>query len=259
MLMFRAILICLPMIFAALGSRAQGSIVPQSNVGIVYNEERTFNLRLSTGRSISAGMEFGKLRTYNKTKTWQVSLGELKHPKEQRQSADPRASRAFRPFVYGKKNSLFVLRAGWGAKRYFSEKAKQKGVAIGMSYSIGPSLGLVKPYYLALAHEGGTTNSYRVLHQKYSEGNAEIFLDNTRILGASPFTRGFSETSLLPGGNASIAYHMDWGAFDEMVKALEIGLMVDVFSKKTPIFVSGEQNKQIFFNFFINFQFGKRR
>lgn len=255
----RALLICLTLTLIALESRAQGSIAPQTNVGIIYNQERTFNLRASTGRNLSIGMEFGKLRTYNRTKTWSIYFGELKHPKEQRQSADPRASRAFRPFVYGKQNSLFVLRAGWGAKRYFSEKAKQKGVAIGMSYSIGPSLGILKPYYLALAHEGDINTAYRILHQKYSESNATIFLDNTRILGASPFTRGIGESSFLPGGNATIAYHMDWGAFDEMVKALEIGLMIDVFSKKAPIFVSSTQNKQFFMNFFVNVQFGKRK
>jgi hypothetical protein len=78
------------------------------------------------------------------------------------------------------------------------------------------------------------------------------------VLGASPFTRGLGELSLLPGGNASIAYHMDWGAFDEMVKALEIGLMADVFVKKAAILVS-DYNQQVFFNFFVNLQFGKRR
>jgi hypothetical protein len=259
LLMLRLLLTCLTFFLIVHQSRAQGSFTPPTKVGIVYNQERTFNFRVSTGKSMSIGVEFGKLRTYNKTKTWSLYLGELKHPKEQRQSADPRASRAFRPFVYGKQNSLFVLRAGWGAKRYFSEKAKQKGVAIGMSYSIGPSLGILKPYYLALAHEGDINTAYRVIHQKYFEGNAHIFLDNTRILGASPFTRGIGESSFLPGGNATIAYHMDWGAFDEMVKALEIGLMVDVFSKKAPIFVSSEQNKRVFINFFINFQFGKRK
>lgn len=258
--MIRIAILCLSIALLSLESRAQGVLAPQNNkVGIVYNQETTFNLRLATGRSLSVGVEFGKLRTYNKTKTWNINLGELKHPKEQRQSADPRASRAFRPFVYGKQNSLFVLRGGWGVKRYFSEKAKHKGVAIGMSYSIGPSLGLLKPYYLALAHEGDINTAYRVYHQKYSADNAPIFLDNTRILGASPFTRGIGEMGFLPGGNAAIAYHMDWGAFDEMVKALEIGIMVDVFTKKAPIFVSDEQNKQVFINFFLNMQLGKRK
>lgn len=255
----RLLLCCLAITLFALNSRAQGSLVPSTNVGIIYNEETTFNLRVSTNRSLAMGVEFGRLRTYNKTKTWTLSLGELKHPKEQRQNSAPRASNAFRPFVYGKRNSLFVLRAGWGAKRYFSEKAKHKGVAVGISYSIGPSLGLLKPYYLALAYGSDLNTSFRIIHQKYSEGNADIFLDNARILGASPFTRGLGECSFLLGGNASLAYHMDWGAFDEMVKAMDIGIMVDLFSKSAPIFVSNTQNKQLFINFFVNLQFGKRK
>jgi hypothetical protein len=257
--MMRALLISMTMFLAAVSGRAQGSYPQKTGVGIVYNQERTFNIQAATNRNLSIGLGFGKLRTYDKTKTWNISLGELKHPKEQRQSADPRASRAFRPFVYGKQNSLFVLRSGWGGKRYFSEKAKQKGVAIGASYSIGPSLGMLKPYYLALAHEGGFNTSYRVIHQKYTPGNAAIFLDNTRILGASPFSRGIKETSFLPGGNAAVALHMDWGAYDEMVKALEIGFFVDFFLKKASIFVSDEQNKNVFMGFFVNVQFGKRR
>ncbi|MBL7828322.1 MAG: hypothetical protein JNJ57_16950 [Saprospiraceae bacterium] len=257
--MLRVYLFILTLTMLAHSAGAQGNIAPSQNVGIVYNTERTSNLRLSTNRSFALGMEFGKLRTYYKTKTWYVNLGEIKHPKEQRQSADPRASRAFRPFVYGKENNLFALRAGWGAKRYYSEKARQKGVAVGVSYSIGPTLGLLKPYYLALAYQGENNASFRVIHQRYTEGNSSIFLDNTRILGASPFSRGFDEISVLPGLNASIAYHMDWGAFDEMVKALEIGLMLDLFGKKAPVFVNDDRNKQLFLNFFVNLQFGKRK
>jgi hypothetical protein len=62
----------------------------------------------------------------------------------------------------------------------------------------------------------------------------------------------------MPGGSASVALHMDWGAFDEFVKAVEIGAILDVFPKKLPILIS-EENNQVFLNFFINFQFGKRR
>jgi len=238
--------------------QSQGIKPPATGVGIIYNSETAFNLKLTTNRSFAPGLEFGRLRTYYKTTYYHISIGELKHPKEHRQSAEPRGSRSFRPFVYGKQNNLFMLRGGWGVKRYFSEKAKQKGVAMGVSYAFGPSLGLLKPYYLALCREGTNLGICRVAHEKYSEDNAGIFLDNTKILGASPFTRGFSEMSFLPGGNASIALHMDWGAFDEFVKALEIGLMLDVFAKEAPILVS-EENSPFFFNFFVNLQLGKRR
>lgn len=245
---------------AAAPAWAQGLGMPEERVGIIYNRETTFNMKLTTNRGFVPGMEFGRLRTYYKTTFFHISMGEMKHPKEQRQSADPILSRSFRPFIFGKQNNFFAVRAGWGAKRYFSEKAKQKGVAVGMSYSFGPTLGLLKPYYLAICYpDPDRPGDCRIFHEKYSSENASLFLDeNGRIKGASPFTRGFGELGVRPGANFSVAFHMDWGAFDEFVKALEIGAMLDVFPTKVPILV-GDENKQLFFNFFVNLQLGKRR
>lgn len=238
----------------------QGLGLPEERVGIVYNRETTFNMKLTTNRGFVPGIEFGRLRTYYKTTFFHVSLGELKHPKEQRQSADPVPGRSFRPYIFGKQNNFFAIRAGWGTKRYFSEKAKTKGVAVGMSYAFGPTLGLLKPYYLAICYpDPDRPIDCRIFHEKYSTENASLFLDeNGRIKGASPFTKGFGELGVRPGANLSVAFHMDWGAFDEFVKALEIGAMLDVFPSKIPIMV-GDENKQLFFNFFVNLQLGKRR
>jgi hypothetical protein len=242
----------------AVNSVAQGIKPPSTGVGIIYNRETTFNLKVSTNRGFAPGMEFGRLITYDKTRYFMFNIGEIKNPKEVRQSADPTVSRSFRPFVYGKQNNLIALRAGWGVKKYYSEKAKQKGVAIGISYSFGPTLGMLKPYYLALRYSGSDPLYNQAIHEKYSAGNAKTFLDNSRILGASPFLTGLTELGFLPGANASLAFHMDWGAFDEFVKALEIGVTLDAFVKKAPIMIT-EENRQFFFNFFVNLQLGKRR
>ena len=255
--MLKKLLFIWAILVPALQSWGQ-SVTPQG-VGVIYNRETAFNLRFATNRSISAGMEWGRLRTYYRTTLFYAGVGEIKSVKEQRQSGDPNISRSFRPYVYGKQNTMLVVRGGWGAKRYYSEKAKHKGVAVGISYGIGPSLGILKPYYLALRRPSpDNPGSSRVVHERYSESNASIFLDNTRILGAAPFTKGLKEISVLPGANATLAFHMDWGAFDEVVKALEIGLQVDVFPRKVPILVS-EENSPVFFNFFVNLQLGKRQ
>ncbi|MEZ4920607.1 MAG: hypothetical protein R2792_16010 [Saprospiraceae bacterium] len=255
MVRFSTILICC--LFLSTIASAQFAEEPK---GVIYNKETALNLKITTNRGFAPGLEWGRLKTYYKTQYMYANLGEIHHPKEQRQSADPTISRSFRPYVFGKQNNLYVLRAGWGAKRYYTEKAKYKGVAVGMSYSFGPTLGLMKPYYLALRRPSpDNPGNSRIVSEKYTEDNASIFLDNTRILGAMAFTKGFSELSVVPGGSASLALHLDWGAFDEMIKAVEIGAMLDVFAKKTPILVSDDQNRQIFLNFFVNFQFGKRR
>jgi hypothetical protein len=59
-----------------------------------------------------------------------------------------------------------------------------------------------------------------------------------------------------------MALHFDWGAFDEFVKAMEAGVMVDFYFKKVPIMVetaNGDiENSPLFINLFINIQLGKR-
>jgi hypothetical protein len=242
------------LLLSSLSVFAQSTAKPLK--GIIYKRETAYNLKVSTNRGLIFGVEKGKLRAYDLTTFYHLSLGEIHHPKEVRQSAPPQTR--YRSFVYGKQNSLFALRAGWGKKKYFSEKAKVKGVAVGMSYSLGPTLGLLKPYYLALTRfNPDNPLNYSIRFEKYSENNADVFLSNSRILGAAPFTKGLTEIGLLPGANASLAFQLDWGAFDQRVRALQLGVMLDVFPNNTPLLV-GERNTPLFFNFFANLQFGKR-
>lgn len=234
--------------------------------GIVYNKEFTVDLKLHT-HGYALGVNIGKLKTYYLTQFYNIELGEIKHPKEFRQSFDfqsPQTSKVSRAFVFGKHNNFFVLRAGYGEKRYFSEKAKRRGLAVGISYEAGPSLGILKPYYLELVRfVDGDFNQFVIRSEKYSEDNRDTFLDITSIYGSSGFSKGLSQLSLIPGGHAKAAVHFDWGAFDEFVKAIEIGAMVDFYFQTVPIMVESPEvpnveNSPVFINLFINLQLGKR-
>lgn len=240
--------------------------------GIVYNQEFAMNFRLHTN-GWAIGTTFGKLKTYYLTKYLHFEFGELQHPKEYRQSSEtssPLNGRISRAFKYGKQNNLYVLRGAMGNKRYFSEKAKHKGVAMGISYEAGATLGILKPYHLELISE----NSRNSRSVGYSEETARDFMNYFAIVGASSWTTGLGDLSLLPGANAKFAVHFDWGAFDEYLKSIEAGIMVDVFVRRAPIMVDDEidptllppnsdfvnnlENSQLFLNLFINLQFGKR-
>jgi hypothetical protein len=225
--------------------------------GIVYDKEKAAILQIATNRGYEFGLMWGRLRTYNRTTYFKVSGTVLHHPREVKQGAPPQAR--FRSFVYGKQNSLIALRSSWGTKKYFSEKSRHRGVAIGMSYNYGVTMGLLKPYYLSLSfYEPDRPLNYVVRSVRYTEENADTFLDLNRILGASPFWRGFSEIRPVPGGHASVALHFDWGAFEQAMKALEIGVNLDVFAQPVPMMVS-TANSPLFLNFFVNVQFGKRK
>ncbi len=234
--------------------------------GIVYNREFTVDLKLHT-QGLGLGVNFAKLKTYYRTRFFNIEIAEIKHPKEFRQSFDfrvPSAGRISRSFIYGKQNNLYALHGGIGEKRYFSEKALNRGLAVGISYSAGPTLGLLKPYYLdIIRYREPDFTSFFVRSESFSEENADKFLDINSIYGASGLTRGLNEMSIAPGAHAKFAVHLDWGAFDEFVKSVEAGVMVDAFFRNMPIMVESAQfpnteNQMLFINLFINLQFGKR-
>ncbi len=240
----------------------------EDNKGIVYNKVTTVDLKLHTF-GFAIGLNFGTIRTYYLTRYFNFEFGEIRHPKEFRQSFDLPVSsgRISRAFIFGKQHNFFVLRGGLGAKRYLSEKAKKKGVAIAISYSGGPSLGLLKPYYLDLRRfpdppaPGGQVV---ISSEKFSEENRDDFLDINKIIGSSGFGQGLGEIALRPGGHAKFGIQFDWGAFDEFAKALEAGIMVDFFFTRIPIMVEDPtienvENRFLFVNFFLSMQLGKRR
>jgi hypothetical protein len=232
------------------------------NVGIIYNQEFTVDFTLHTGGLFSLGVNMGKLKTYYKTTYLHFDIDELRHNKEHRQSLESISGNFpnlpgsnSRSFIFGKQNSLFVIRAGKGWKRYFSEKYHKRGVAVGVVWELGPSLGFSKPYYLELFKmvDGETVLS----SEKYTQENADRFLDINSIFGSSTFSTGIGETELVPGIHAKAAMHFDWGAFNEFISALEVGVMVDVFMKRIDLMVT-EENRAYFLNLYLNLQLGKR-
>ena len=245
---------------------AQTTFQPRSmdsgRKGFVFNTETAFNFKMHTNGWWAVGMDFGKLRTYNKTRFWGLEIGELRHPKETTLNFEYPSvgnGRVSRPFRFGKQNSLYVVRLAFGQKRYLSEKARQKGVAVGYSYAFGPTLGLLKPYYLELfpVDAGGAPPR----SVRYSERTAERFLQPQNIYGSSGFGKGLGEVMPRPGGSFRVAAHFDWGAFDEYIKAVEVGIMGDIFLTQMPIMVDieGTENRPYFLNFFVAAQLGKRK
>lgn len=226
----------------------------QPQKGTLYTKELSGDIRLHTN-GYAIGVNYGLLKTYYRSQIFQFEITELKHPREYLDRIEfvpIQSGGTPRGFTFGKQNSFFAAHFGYGEKRYFSEKARKRGVAIGMSYIIGPSLGLLKPYYIEVYNNSGIA-----VKQKYTEETASTFLNRGAIAGGAGFGTGLSETSIIPGGHAKVGLHLDWGAFDEFVKAIDVGIMVDFYTKEVPIMVT-EDNSALFVNLYLTLQLGKR-
>ena len=255
----------------------------EESKGIIYNREFTIDTRIHTyGFAVAAN--WTKIKTFRKSTYFQVELGELKHQKDYRQNSDNTFPNQGSPqaFILGKRNNLYVARVGYGRKKYLSEKAKRKGVAIGLNYSAGVSLGLLKPYYLDIKQtDPNRPDLIPTRAEKFNPESPCNFLDPIgRVYGASGFFKGLGEIEPLPGGHFKAGLHFDWGAFDEFVKAIEVGVAVDVFYKRAPILIHIDQemldimntacphlaptqveanpNRPFFINLYVTLQLGKR-
>jgi len=242
---------------------AQYTIQPKpitEGSSLVFTKEQIFDLRVH-----SHGMSFGytkaEIKTWYKTTYSYFDIGSLRNAREHSQNFKFFNQGIFqessKAFVYGKKNSLYALRAGIGKRRSFSEKARKKSIVVGMSYEYGVTLGLLKPYYLKLTRfiDGGAEQEISV--EKYSEENHDLFLDETLIFGGAEFRHGLSELKLRPGVHGKIGMNFAWGNVDRIIKAVEVGIMGDFFLSSVPIMVEGP-NRPYFLNLYLTAQFGKR-
>ncbi len=228
--------------------------------GIVYKKEWSVDFRLhENGAAIAYNS--GRIKSYNRTNYYHIELGFTRDPREKSQSKISTRGRSG-SFIYGKVNNLINLRLGAGVKRYLSEKQKRKGIAVGYTYEIGPSIALLKPYYLNLIYTTEQNGSLGFFTQaeKYSEENADRFLNINSIDSKASFWTGIDEINIRAGIQGKIGAHLSWGAFDKSVKAFETGLMFDLFASNIPILVETEEisNKPYFVRLYMNLQLGSR-
>ncbi len=239
-------------------TKAQEIDVPEDELNILRLEDLSFGIRLHS-QGLALFTDYAKQLTYYKKKLYQFEITEYKNFKENRQLGlvDQKIGYAPpRPYVYGKINNFYLVRALIGRRIQKGEKAEKSGIEIWNTYSFGPSIGLLKPYYINY-YTGGTDNGPAITRIKYTGDNKDEFLNQYSIYGAAGFYRGIFESKIVPGLHGKYGYHFDWAPYKDMVRALEVGVMADLYFQRVPILLT-ETNSFYFLNFYLSVQFGKR-
>lgn len=228
----------------------------QEEGALVFNKQNIFGFRLN---SDGWGMfyEKGYLKSVQVTNLFSLEFGEKKHPKEKRLN-NVLSNGSFvqfgNPFVYGKQNVFYQLKPTFGQQRLIGGKTNKNGVAIHAVYAGGISLGLERPYYIKVPAASG--NQTRDI--KYTVADSVAFLTPGNIIQGTGLKYGWKDMKIVPGAHAKIALRFDYGRFNEMVSAIEIGLNVEAYSRKVEMMLLNP-GEQIFFNSYIAILFGKRK
>lgn len=224
---------------------------------LIYAKQSAFAFKLNTD-GWGLFYEHGKYKTIKKTNLWWLELGERKSPKEEKVTTGQDVGGGFilvgNPYVFGKQNNFYYFKAGIGQQLLIGGKGNKNGVAVSAVYGGGLTLGYLKPYYLNV-YDPNTGQSSDV---KYNDTNKVSFLDPNLINGSAGFTKGFTEGKIVPGGYARLALRFDYGRYNELLSALEVGVNAEYYSKEMNIMIDNPA-KQFFLQGYIAIEFGKRK
>jgi hypothetical protein len=110
---------------------------------------------------------------------------------------------------------------------------------------------LLRPYYLQVT-SGGTRKDI-----KYDSPDSSLFRSG-QIEGSSGLSKGWNEMKIKPGAFLKTALRFDFGRYNEMIQAIQIGASIEAYTQKIPILLDAQQ-KQLFFQGHIAFVFGRRK
>ncbi|MES2374111.1 MAG: hypothetical protein V4557_16160 [Bacteroidota bacterium] len=230
-------------------------LIKQEEEGaLIFQKQGAFGFKFNTD-AWSMFYEHGKYKTLTKTSLWWLEFGERKHPKEEK-APTLSTSGGFlimSSYIYGKQNNFYYLKAGLGQQTLIGGKGNKNGVAVSAIYGGGLTAGLLKPYYIEIENP----NTGKREEIKYDNNDA-LFLDGTIALGRGGLTKGFNEIKFVPGAHVRAALRFDYGRYNEVLSAMEVGINAEYYSKTMPIMLQNKEQK-FFFNAYIALVFGKRK
>lgn len=224
---------------------------------LLFRKQNAFGIQLRTN-GYGLFYEIGRFKSPRFANTYLFELTEIKHPKEEKtQTGNGFVSNSF---VYGKINNFYQFKLGFGQQYILGQKGNKNGIAVMGLYQGGLSLGLLRPYYINI-QEGGQEKSI-----KYDRNDSARKFLNGPISGSSGLGKGWNELEYVPGAFLKTSLRFDFGRYNELIQALQIGVSVDAYSKKIEIMAPQDargseavEPKQIFFQGHIAFVFGRRK
>ncbi|WP_420150259.1 hypothetical protein, partial [Spirosoma sp.] len=197
-----------------------------------YRSVTTFGLTTNTNSGVVGGLSFrqskqlsGTLFGLPQARYFSVELVNVKHPKELQSSINSVGSR----FIEGKENYLFVLRPQYGREVKLFQRNSDEGIAVNGILAAGPSLGIIKPYYLEVAY-GNFTRTVPA-----SEVNGFATATGETVTGSGGFFQGFDKSKLTVGLNVKAALSFELSAFRSNTTGVEIGFLAEIFPNKIVI------------------------
>jgi hypothetical protein len=223
------------------------ALAKQEEEGVIaYPKHTIFGGKLNSD-GYGLFLEIGRARSIARSWLFQLEITERKHPKEEKQN-NPFVPTA--PIIYGKENFFYPVKMGMQQQFLLGNKSNKNGVSVTANIGGGLCIGLLRPYKLEVDKDGQRA------FVKY-ESDSLLFL-NGPYYGGPNFGTGWDDLKVTPGIYLKPAFRFDYGRYNEIVSAVEVGLVAEFYSKKIPQMIFNKQ-QQFFFSAYVAVMFGQRK
>lgn len=216
----------------------------------VYESEFVWGINKNTAGGLIGGFMLRKSRRLSDRmfESYGLEVVNVKHSQETR-----RNSRTGNFYIYGKSNYLYTFRFQYGRELILFRKAPSQGVEIKAIAAIGPSLGLLAPYYIDYTVDRNTIISRT---EQYDPNNPNHSYD--QILGTGRLFQGVTQSKIRIGANLKAALSFELGSLKSNVTGFEIGFLLDAYTQEIVLMPTAD-NSAIFPTAFITLFYGGRR
>ena len=217
----------------------------------IYKREQAFGAVIhTTGWGLT--YRYGKYTSGFTRNTIEGELVGIKHPKEiQSFSSIFDNSNGY---VFGKLNSILVLRGGVGQYKTFIGKQSVRGIAISSILNIGLSTAYAKPVYLEVIKIDETDGFITSEIEKYDPDKHT----QGDIIGKASWFRGLFGGKFYPGVYFKGGLNFESSTQASKINSLEVGAILDLYLQRVPI-MANEFNRQYFFNLYVSLTFGSKK
>jgi len=216
---------------------------------VAYKKHFAFGIKLiSDGYGIS--FEKGYSKSVKKATLFQLEISERKHQKEEKQS-NPNPGVSSSPIIYGKINFFYPIKLGVQKQFLLGNKSNKNGVSVTGNIGGGLCIGLLRPYEVEVDKNGTRT------FVKYESEDSLLFRSGP-FYGGPGVGKGWNSLKFTPGLYVKPGLRFDYGRYNDLVAAIEVGVTAEFYTKKIPQMIDNKQ-KQLFFSAYFTVLFGKRK
>ncbi len=222
--------------------------------GVIVNKKHFLGAIKLNSDGYGGFIEKGIAQSVNKAMLFQLEISERKHPKEIKEVGLQGGGAYF----YGKINFFYPVKLGVQQQFLLGNKGNKNGVSVSANFGGGLTLGLLRPYLLGYP-DTAISNKGNIIYKGLEPNKTDSlkFISDVAI-GGPAFGVGYNKIKVNLGAYAKAALRFDYGKYNEIISALELGFIAEYYGKPVQQMIYSKDNN-FFFSAYVAILFGRRK